>query len=249
MKGGVIDIKEKIVQIAIIVFMIILVISSYLLIKDFLEYRESNNSSIELVQDVITEEKNNEDKQKIKIDWEKLEDINQDIIGWIRVENTNINYPILQDTDSLKYLKHSYDGKYNNNGSIFTLNDNPFQDNTTIIYGHNMKSGIMFSELAKYLDKDFFYEHSSFEIYTKKQNYKATIFSCYSIGVNIEENNIKLLDFREEIEYYKNKSKYSVKNIGEIKKIVKLSTCSYLNNHTTPTDQRYYIVAKIEIIE
>ena len=152
----------------------------------------------------------------------------------------------MKDDDNLKYLKYSFDGKYNKNGSIFTLNDNPFQDNETIIYGHNMRSGLMFSELSKYMNEEFLNEHLNFEIYTKNANYKATIFSCYSIGVNKEENNIKLLDFQEEIEYYKNVSKYSIDNIGEIEKIVKLSTCSYLNNHTTPTDQRYYIVAKLE---
>lgn len=231
--------------------MIILIISSYLLIKNFLEYKESKESGIELVKEVITKEKNKEeDEDQIKIDWEKLEEINKDIIGWIRINDTNINYPILKDNnDTLKYLEHSYDGNYNNNGSIFTINDKPFQDNETILYGHNMKSDIMFSELSKYMDKEFFNNHYIFEIYTKNQNYKATIFSCYSINVNLEEDNIKLLDFKEKIDYYKNNSKYSVGDIGEIKKIIKLSTCSYLNNHTTPTNQRYYIIAILEKVD
>ena len=210
-----------------------------------MEQKESNDSTKELLETVITEEKDNEE-EKTNIDWNKLENINKDIIGWIKIENTNINYPILKDDDNLKYLKHSFNGKYNKNGSIFTLNDNPFQDNETIIYGHNMKSGLMFSELSKYMNEEFLKTHLNFEIYTKNTTYKATIFSCYSIGVNKEENNIKLLNFQEEIEYYKKASKYSIDNIGEIEKIVKLSTCSYLNNHTTPTDQRYYIVAKLE---
>lgn len=239
--------KVKMLKFAIIVFIIILSVVSYILIKDFLEYKKSSDSSIELLETVMTEEKDDEkEKEKTNIDWNKLEDINKDIIGWIKIENTNINYPILKDDDNLKYLKHSFDGKYNKNGSIFTLNDNPFQDNETIIYGHNMRSGLMFSELGKYMNEEFLNAHLNFEIYTKNANYKATIFSCYSIGVNKEENNIKLLDFQEEIEYYKKASKYSINNIGKIEKIVKLSTCSYLNNHTTPTDQRYYIIAKLE---
>lgn len=239
--------KAKMLKLAIIVFIIILLVVSYILIKDFLEYKESSDSSIELLETVMTEEKDDEkEKEKTNIDWNKLEDINKDIIGWIKIENTNINYPILKDDDNLKYLKHSFDGKYNKNGSIFTLNDNPFQDNETIIYGHNMKSGLMFSELGKYMNEEFLNAHLNFEIYTKNANYKATIFSCYSIGVNKEENNIKLLDFQKEIEYYKKASKYSIDNIGKIEKIVKLSTCSYLNNRTTPTDQRYYIIAKLE---
>ena len=106
----------------------------------------------------------------------------------------------------------------------------------------------MFSNLDKYMNEKFLKEHSTFEIYTKEQNYKATIFSCYSIGADTEKNNIKLLDFNSKLEYYKNISKFEVENIGEIKKIVKLSTCSYLNNHTTPTNQRYFIIAKLEEI-
>ena len=221
--------------------------SLYILIKDFFEFKKSNNTNVKLIEEVIIEENNEEISV---VDWQKLENINKDIIGWIKIDNTNIDYPILKDDDSLKYLNRSYDGKYNKNGSIFTLNNNPFQDNVTIIYGHNMKSGIMFSELSKYMKKDFLYKHKYFTIYTKDHTYQATIFSCYSIGIDEEEKNIKLLNFEEEVDYYKKASLYSAEeNIGEIKKIVKLSTCSYLNNHTTPTDQRYYIVAKLEIID
>ncbi len=197
------------------------------------------------MEDVIIE---NNEEENIKIDWEKLRNTNKDIIGWIRIEDTNINYPILQDDESLKYLKHLYDGKYNEHGSIFTINENPFLDDITVLYGHNMKNRTMFSELDKYMDKKFLENHSIIEIYTENQNYRATIFSCYSIGVNIEENNIKLLEFNEEIEYYKKKSKYFISDVGKIEKILKLSTCSYLNNHTIPTNQRYYIVAKLEKI-
>ena len=96
------------------------------------------------------------------------------------------------------------------------------------------------------MDKNFFYEHLTFEIYTSSHNYNAKVFSCYSIGVTEEENNTKSLSFEEEIEYYKKISKFKVNEIDEIKKIVKLSTCSYLNKHTTPTNQRYYIVATLK---
>lgn len=230
--------------------MILFVISSYYLIKDFIEYKSSRTFNDELIDDVFIESNTEKDnKEKETIDWNKLLEINEDIIGWIKIENTNINYPILQDNDNLKYLKHSYNGSYNSNGSIFTLNNEPFNDNITTIYGHNMKNGIMFSELSKYMNKIFLDEHSTITIYTKEENYKATIFSCYSIGVHQEENNIKLLDFENEIEYYKKTSKYSIDNIGEIKKIIKLSTCSYLNNRTTPTDQRYYVIAKLEKVD
>ena len=121
-----------------------MIISLYLLIKDFCEFKESNEASTKLIEEVIIEDNNEE---KSVIDWQKLENINKDIIGWIKIENTNIDYPILKDDDNLKYLKHSFDGKYNNNGSIFTLNESPFEDNTTLIYGHNMNNKTMFGSV------------------------------------------------------------------------------------------------------
>lgn len=228
--------------------------SFYFLAKEFLTYKQSNDSNMQLIKEVVkedtlAEEKSSKEKKEIQIDWKRLESINKDIIGWIRIEETNINYPVLKDSHRLKYLSYTYNGKYNTNGSIFTLNNKPFEDNITMIYGHNTRNGLMFSHLDKYMEQEFFREHFNFNLYTKKQEYKATIFSCYSIGIDTEEDNIKSLDFKEEIAYYKKQSKYVVKDIGKIEKVVKLSTCSYRNNHTVPTNQRYYIVAKLEEIE
>ena len=230
--------------------MILLITSLYVLINKQIEDKENNNLVEQLIEDVIVEkevENENTHEDTLSIDWNKLKEINEDIIAWIKIEGTNINYPILKDKD-LYYLKHSYNKQWNSNGSIFVMNNKPFEENKTVVYGHNMRNGIMFSELGKYLDEDFFYAHRNFEIYTQGKNYKATVLSCYSIGVNAEENNIKDLDFDEEIQYYKNKSKYEVNNIENVKKIVKLSTCSYLNNRRIPTDQRYFVIAKIEEI-
>lgn len=240
------NIKKIMLVTIIIVFAIILITSIYFLMKDFLAYKESNDESKGLQQEVIIKEENEE---KVEIEWEKLEKINKDIIGWIKIAGTHINYPILQDNSKLQYLNKSFNGKYNVNGSIFTLNEKPFQESETIIYGHNMKSKIMFSELDKYMKEDFFYKHSSFEIYTRGQNYRATVFSCYSTNVYQEEKQVKSLEFDEKVEYYKKRSKYSMENIGKVKKIVKLSTCSYLDSHTMPTSERYYIVAKLEEID
>lgn len=177
-----------------------------------------------------------------------MKEINKDIIGWIKIEDTNINYPVIKSNE-IYYLKHSYDKKYNSNGSIFTLDLKPFESQLTTIYGHNMQNGIMFSELSKYLDEEFFYTHINFEIYTPEHNYKATVFSSYSIDVNVEENNIKELDFCKEIEYYKKASEYNVGDIGNVERVVKLCTCSYLNTTMRPTNKRYFIIAKIEIID
>ena len=233
--------KCKNVSIILLIFILTIVfyISCYILLKDLKEYKESDKSTEKLIEESIEIK---EETQKRSIDWEYLKSINKDIIAWIEIENTKIDYPILKDKD-VYYLKHTFDKKYNSNGSIFTTNSYPFEDKETIVYGHNMKNGSMFSDLGKYLNKDFLNSHFNFKIYTPTCNYEARIFSVYSIGV--ETNNIKSLNFEDRIEYYKKASEYNIETDSNIKKIVKLSTCSYLNATTIPTDQRYYIVANL----
>jgi sortase B len=235
--------KCKNVSIILLIFILTIVfcISCYILLKDFKEYKESDKSTEKLIEESIEIK---EETQKRSIDWEYLKSINKDIIAWIEIENTKIDYPILKDKD-VYYLKHTFDKKYNSNGSIFTTNSYPFEDKETIVYGHNMKNGSMFSDLGKYLNKDFLNSHFNFNIYTPTCNYEARIFSVYSIGVETESNNIKSLNFEDRIEYYKKASEYNIETDSNIKKIVKLSTCSYLNATTIPTDQRYYIVANL----
>lgn len=235
--------KCKNVSIILLIFILTIVfcISCYILLKDFKEYKESDKSTEKLIEESIEIK---EETQKRSIDWEYLKSINKDIIAWIEIENTKIDYPILKDKD-VYYLKHTFDKKYNSNGSIFTTNSYPFEDKETIVYGHNMKNGSMFSDLGKYLNKDFLNSHFNFKIYTPTCNYEARIFSVYSIGVETESNNIKSLNFEDRIEYYKKASEYNIETDSNIKKIVKLSTCSYLNATTIPTDQRYYIVANL----
>lgn len=235
--------KCKNVSIILLIFILTIVfcISCYILLKDLKEYKESDKSTEKLIEESIEIK---EETQKRSIDWEYLKSINKDIIAWIEIENTKIDYPILKDKD-VYYLKHTFDKKYNSNGSIFTTNSYPFEDKETIVYGHNMKNGSMFSDLGKYLNKDFLNSHFNFNIYTPTCNYEARIFSVYSIGVETESNNIKSLNFEDRIEYYKKASEYNIETDSNIKKIVKLSTCSYLNATTIPTDQRYYIVANL----
>ena len=208
-----------------------------------MDYKEVKNETAKL-KEVVIETKEIENKDDVAIDWEKLENINPDIIGWIKIDDTNIDYPIMQDKD-LYYMNHTYEGKYNINGSIFTKINNPFETKITTIYGHNNKNEIMFSGIEKFMDEEFFSNHNTFKIYTKSKIYDAKVFSIYSIGVKEESNNIKNLSFEESIEYYKSQSRFK-QELGEIpKNIVKISTCSYLNNKARPTNQRYYLIASL----
>ena len=101
-------------------------ISSYLIVSNFLVYKSNEELVEELIENVIevnTSENVNADSDK-NINWSKLKSINEDIIGWIEIEGTKVNYPILKDCDSnLHYLRHSYNKEYNINGSIFTTNE------------------------------------------------------------------------------------------------------------------------------
>lgn len=233
----------------IIIFSILICISTFafsicVIFKDFQEKEESNKDTENLIKETIIV---NEETEEKNIDWNRLNEINKDIIAWIEIPDTIINYPILKDKN-LYYLNHSYNKKYNSNGSIFTTNYKPFEEVETLLYGHNMKNGSMFSTLDKYMDEDYLYTHQKFKIYTPNENYEATIFSVYSIGVNTEADNIKELNFDEKINYYKKASEINIRVDKEITKIVKLSTCSYINARTSPTDQRYYIIAYLDII-
>lgn len=239
-------IKNVIIKCTIISFLVVFIIVSYFIIKDYFSYKENEKSNNELIENVI---EINPNTKESSIDWNHLQSSNEDIIGWIEIEDTKINYPILQDNSNLFYLKHSYNKSYSSSGSIFTTNKNPFIDEETIIYGHNMKNGSMFSMLDKYLNKDFLYSHLKIKIYTPTINYEGTIFSVYSIGIEKENNNIKQLEFNERMKYYKKASEYNLDTMNNSTNIVKLSTCSYINAKTRPTDQRYYIIASINPIE
>ena len=118
-----------------------------------------------------------------------------------------------------------------------------------LFFGHNMRNGTMFSELGNYLDNDFLKSHRNINIYTPERDYVAEIFSCYSISINIEETNLKGLDFNEKIDYYKEKSNFKTDITENIDRIIKLSTCSYINANTHPTNQRYYIIAKLNDVK
>ena len=104
------NIIKKLLIIITILACIISLIIVYIFIKDYLECNSNNEDIDDLVDEVFIE---NSNKEENKIDWNNLKFINEDIIGWIEIEGTDINYPILKDNDNLYYLKHNYLKKYN----------------------------------------------------------------------------------------------------------------------------------------
>ena len=92
---------------------------------------------------------------------------NADCIGWIFIDGTNINYPVMHTPDNpQKYLRLSFEKKYSQSGVPFLDGRCSLQDGNLIIYGHNMKNGTMFSDLKKYLDTSFREAHKTVEFQT-----------------------------------------------------------------------------------
>ena len=133
------------------------------------------------------------DPVEIPIDFNFLREENEDIIGWIQVEGTTIDYPILYDTTyNMYYLNHNYKGTYTGYGSIFMLEDNAsdFTDFNTVVYGHNMLDGSMFAQLHQFRKKDFFDSHGQILVYTPDRKMTYQVFASYRTdNLNIVVNN------------------------------------------------------------
>lgn len=123
-----------------------------------------------------------DDRVPIPVDFEYLLSQNQDIIGWIEVDGTAIDYPVLYDDTQFRvYLNHNYLHAYSPYGSVFMLgeNDPDFTDFNTVIYGHNLIDGSMFATLHNFEDQAFFDEHRTIMVYTPDRVLTYEIFAAY----------------------------------------------------------------------
>lgn len=119
---------------------------------------------------------------EIPIDFDYLCDINDDIIGWIMVDGTDIDYPVLYDSaESWSYIDHDYWLNYSFSGSIYVKdeNDSDFSDFNTVIYGHNMNDGSMFAPLHDFRNQEFFDQHDTIILYTPDRKLTYKIFAAY----------------------------------------------------------------------
>ena len=130
---------------------------------------------------------------EIPIDFAFLQGENADIIGWITVDGTEIDYPILYDTTYNRYyLTHNYAGTATPYGSIFILGENAgdYSDFNTVVYGHNMINGQMFAQLHRFREQAFFDTHDQIVIYTPERKLTYQVFAAYrSNNLDIIANN------------------------------------------------------------
>lgn len=115
----------------------------------------------------------------LSVDWEALKAQNPDIIAWIDIPGTGISYPVVQGTDNDYYLNVTAMKEYNTRGAIFLdAQASPeFTDDNSIIYGHSVDVGGMFTELKDFSDPSFFDSHPYFWLLTPAGNYRCDIIA------------------------------------------------------------------------
>lgn len=167
--------------------------------------------------------------------WEELDELmcreNEDYVGWITIQDTEIDYPIVQYSDNDYYLHHTFEGTENAAGTLFIDSNIPegMEGKHVIVYGHNMKNGSMFAGLKKFREEDFYEEHKTFRINTKTGFYTYEIFAVSVVSPDSDVYTLAFADDTEFLDYIARMQEYSVYETGAAvdayDKIMTLSTC------------------------
>ncbi len=200
----------------------------------------------------LTLHKTKTETPDILSEYETLYAKNQKLAGWLKIEGTNIDYPVMQTTDNEYYLNHNYNQQKDNNGSLFLDCECTLfpQSDNMIIYGHHMKSGNMFGNLQKYAKEDYWkkhpviqfdtiYEKGTYEVmyvfYSKVYDNDELVFKYYQfINANSEKEFNYYLSEMEKLSLYDTGVEASY---GDT--LLTLSTCDH-----SQTDGRFAVVAK-----
>ena len=217
-----------------------------------------NETVLSLTVTPITKEEPEPDEQPVDEDIELLEEFipaldfdalraeMPGLAAWIRIEDTGVDYPVMQGEDNDYYLTHLPNGKKNERGSIFFDCNLPvdFSAQNTLIYGHNMKSGSMFGSLKKYAQKLYYEEHSTVLIYTPTKDYEVLLFAGYITNPFEEELPVwfgNSTEFNRYVSEIKERSVFQSDVTMEYgDRLVSLCTCSY-----NVRDGRLILVGKL----
>lgn len=206
--------------------------------KETLDMLEVIDNNIDIKEDEVNSDINdNETIETMDLDLNNLKNINSDTVAYLKVESTNINYPVVKSNDNEYYLNHSFNKNKNQEGWIFLDYRNNINnlDNNTIIYGHNRLTGTMFGTLKNLLNKSY-QESTNHYIYftTENNNYVFEVFSTY---ITSNESYYLKTTFKDDNEYLKflntlkTRSTYNFNiELNSDDKIITLSTCSGSND-------------------
>lgn len=152
--------------------------------KEYEELKEYTEEKADGQQDNPTET----EAEEKTIDFAELRKINEDIVAWIQIPETGVDYPVVQGEDNEYYLHHTFRKEANKAGSIFLdyRNRADFTDQRVIIYGHNMKDGSMFSNLKKYQDNAFRKESGTAYLYLLEKTLQLEIVACDKVSMRDE---------------------------------------------------------------
>lgn len=244
------QIKKGISRMFTFVCLVIFIYSIYSLSDIGLDYYNNRQvlAEVQQIYQQMDKEESNVDKAEIRKQFEELHQINQDIVGWIAIEDTKINYPIVQTNDNDYYLTRNYKQEQSRAGSIFMdyRNDLLTVNENIVLYGHRMKDETMFNQLTKYVDKDFFDTHSKVYFDTLYGSYDAEVFAVYYTTTDFDYIQTEF-DSKEEykllLEEIKEKSIFeSNVEVNEYEQIITLSTCDYTLD---PDEGRLVVHAKV----
>lgn len=185
-------------------------------------------------------------------EYETLYNKNKSLIGWLKIDDTNIDYPVMQTSNNEYYLDHNYNQEYDKNGSLFLDKDcDVVKRNTNlIIYGHHMKSGKMFGNLNKYSSESYYKEHSTIQFDTIYEKGTYQVMYVFRSRIYNEDEIVfkyyQFLDAASEKEFNSNMQEMaaiSLYNTGVTAsygdELLTLSTCD-----NSEEDGRFVVVAK-----
>lgn len=170
----------------------------------------------------------------VEVDWEYWKGINPDIIGWVNVEGTQINYPIVaaHADDPNYYLKHDIYGKYNPYGVPYLDADceGNIDAQNAVIYGHHMNNDSMFSDFSNFKDPAYIEEHSPIYLQTPEKKMKLDVKYVDVINANQGGKYTKFADLTSFVAWYQDqldKATLVVDKYAQPTHVINFCTCSY----------------------
>lgn len=234
--------KKRILNIAIYLILFLILICSGFKLYFWYKDKKNNDEATEQLKNNVKLEKikkDNSNNEKYIVDFKKLKSENSDVVAYIKVNNTNIEYPIVKTSNNNFYLNHSFDKSKNSRGWIFADYKNKFDntDKNIVIYGHNMRDESMFGSLKNILNEEWYNnaENKNITFLTEKENYIYKVFSIYKIESEdyyIKTNFKNDEDYEKFLNTIKNRSiKNFDINLNINDKIITLSTCANNNKY------------------
>ena len=220
-----------------LIFLILLVYSSINIFKWYNNNKENKQIINEIAESVTINEDTNEEK-KYKINFEELKQKNSDTVAWLKIENTNIEFPIVQANNNSYYLTHNFDKEYNVAGWIFADYKNKLDgtDRNIVVYGHNMRNNSMFGSLKDVITEEWYNnEENKYITFVTENEYQTyQVFSVYQIKTEdyYIKTEFKSNEFTEFIDTITKRSKkYFGINVSKEDTILTLSTCANNNKY------------------